>query len=108
MADNNFDVKETVNRNIEKHQFPAFSNHRSLIGWCTMNYPKVLVNPIYVPKPEHKQRDYDLEHLFQAKPPKDREKLDFVKPFTAASEDPRDKDKPSTLTLTTTKHSTKA
>jgi len=56
MAENNFDIKETVNRNIEKHQFPQFSNHRSLIGWCSMNYPKVLVNPIYVPKPDHKER----------------------------------------------------
>lgn len=73
-----------------------------------MNYPKVLVNPIYVPKPEHKHRDYDLEHLFQAKPPKEREKLEFVKPFTGAAEDPQNKDKPSTLTLTTTKHNVKA
>lgn len=60
MTDSNFDIKETVNRNIEKHQFPSFSNHRSLIGWCSMNYPKVLVNPIYVPKPDHKDREYDL------------------------------------------------
>jgi F-box/leucine-rich repeat protein 2/20 len=50
MTSKNFNIKETVHKNIEKNQFPSFSNHRSLVGWCTMNYPKVLVNPIYLQK----------------------------------------------------------
>ena len=50
MANKNFNIKETVDRNIEKHQFPSFTNHRSLVGWCSMNYPKVLVNPVYLQK----------------------------------------------------------
>lgn len=50
MTSKNFSIKETVHKNIEKNQFPSFSNHRSLVGWCSMNYPKVLVNPIYLQK----------------------------------------------------------
>lgn len=50
MTSKNFNIKETVHKNIENHQFPSFSNHRSLVGWCSMNYPKVLVNPIYLQK----------------------------------------------------------
>jgi len=46
----NFNIQETVHRNVEKNQFPSFTNHRSLIGWCSMNYPKVLQNPIYIQK----------------------------------------------------------
>lgn len=46
----NFSIKETVNKNIEKNQFPSFSNYRSMVGWCSMNYPKNLVNPIYMDK----------------------------------------------------------
>lgn len=30
--DKQFSITETVNRNIEKHQFPHFRNHRSLVG----------------------------------------------------------------------------
>lgn len=43
--DKTFSIRETVNKNIERVQFPSFNNHRSLIGWCGMNYPKVLMNP---------------------------------------------------------------
>lgn len=50
MTSKNFDIKETVNKNIEKNQFPSFANHRSMVGWCNMNYPKTLVNPIYIEK----------------------------------------------------------
>ena len=28
----NFSISETVNKNIEQHQFPSFRNHKSLIG----------------------------------------------------------------------------
>jgi F-box/leucine-rich repeat protein 2/20 len=52
MSEGKFDIKETVHKNLENKQFPAFTNHRSLIGWCSMNYPKVLVNPIYIHKPD--------------------------------------------------------
>lgn len=27
-----FSIKETVNKNIERVQFPSFNNHRTLIG----------------------------------------------------------------------------
>ena len=27
-----YSIPETVNRNIEKYQFPAFNNHKTLIG----------------------------------------------------------------------------
>lgn len=50
LMNKNFNIQETVHRNIEKNQFPSFSNHRSLVGWCSMNYPKVLQNPIYAQK----------------------------------------------------------
>ncbi len=30
--DKKFSIKETVNKNIEKVQFPSFNNHRTLIG----------------------------------------------------------------------------
>jgi len=50
MTSKNFSIKETVNKNIEKNQFPSFSNYRSMVGWCEMNYPKTLVNPIYMDK----------------------------------------------------------
>lgn len=29
---NEFSIKATVNRNIEKHQYPYFHAHRSLLG----------------------------------------------------------------------------
>lgn len=50
-----------------------------------MNYPKVLVNPIYKTKPDHKEREYDLDHIFQEKQPQDRDKVEFTKPFTKLS-----------------------
>lgn len=50
MNSKDFNIKETVNKNIEKNQFPSFANHRSMVGWCSMNYPKTLVNPIYIDK----------------------------------------------------------
>ena len=63
--DKNFSIKETVNKNIERVQFPAFNNHRSLIGWCGMNYPKVLMNPAYMAKPKLKEEIKDLDYIFQ-------------------------------------------
>lgn len=84
MTSNNFNIKETVNKNIEKNQFPSFANHRSMVGWCSMNYPKTLVNPIYIEKetgvPDEKK--YELGSIFQKKNPIDREKTEFVKPLS--------------------------
>lgn len=102
-----FNIQETVNRNIQKNQHKPFYNHRSLIGWCSMNYPKVLVNPIYTNKPEHKERQYDLDHIFQEKQPKDRDKVQFTKPFTRLTEDVEHPYQKSSLTLAATKHDTK-
>ena len=31
-------VLNALNRNVEKHQFPNFQKHPTLIGWCSMNY----------------------------------------------------------------------
>ncbi len=83
----NFNIQETVHRNIEKNQFPSFANHRSLVGWCSMNYPKVLQNPIYMQKDTSDKPKYELETLFQEKNPTDRNKNEFVKPFRANSEE---------------------
>ena len=106
--DSDFNIQETVNRNIEKNQFKSFYNHRSLVGWCSMNYPKVLVNPIYSTKPD-KDRNYDLDNIFQEKQPRDRDKLDFTKPFKKiAGEDVEQPYQKSSLTLATTKHETRA
>ena len=97
MASRNFNIKETVNKNIEKNQFPSFSNHRSMVGWCSMNYPKTLVNPIYLDKetgvPDSKK--YDLDYMFQMKNPTDREKMEFVKPLSNLEPKTEDKDKDS-------------
>lgn len=76
----NFNIQETVHRNIEKNQFPSFANHRSLVGWCSMNYPKVMTNPIYMQKDagdklnEKREEKYELESIFQMKPPNERGK----------------------------------
>ena len=84
MTSKNFNIKETVHKNIENHQFPSFSNHRSLVGWCSMNYPKVLVNPIYLQKDEiAADNKYELETLFQMKNPIERTKNEFIKPFSS-------------------------
>lgn len=116
MAGRNFNVKETVNKNIEKNQFPAFSNHRSMVGWCSMNYPKTLINPIYIDKdtlPE--DRKFDLDYMFQKKNPTDRDKVEFVRPLSNLEGKGEDKEggvaesaKVSSMTLATTKHSVKA
>ena len=45
-AEKNFNMAETVHRTLENTQFPNYKNHKSLIGWCSMNYPKVLQNPL--------------------------------------------------------------
>lgn len=84
MTSKNFDIKETVNKNIEKNQFPSFANHRSMVGWCNMNYPKTLVNPIYIEKETNvpDQKKYDLNSIFQKKNPTDREKIEFIKPLS--------------------------
>ncbi len=71
----NFNIQETVHRNIEKNQFPSFANHRSLVGWCSMNYPKVLQNPIYIQKDTSTEtQKYDIDSLFQQKNPVERAK----------------------------------
>lgn len=74
MNSKDFNIKETVNKNIEKNQFPSFANHRSMVGWCSMNYPKTLVNPIYIDKdtgvPDEKK--FELNSIFQKKNPIDR------------------------------------
>ena len=81
----NFNIQETVHRNVEKNQFPSFANHRSLIGWCSMNYPKVLQNPIYMQKDNSEQQaKYELNSLFQQKNPVDRGRNEFIKPFTGS------------------------
>lgn len=73
----NFSIKETVNKNIEKNQFPSFANHRSMVGWCSMNYPKTLVNPIYIDKEPDvpNEKKHELDSIFQKKNPIDREKV---------------------------------
>ena len=61
---NQFSIKETVNKNIEKNQFPSFQNHKTLIGWSSMNYPKVLINPALKLPPAPKPPIEDLDFLY--------------------------------------------
>ena len=109
----NFNIQETVHKNIEKNQFPSFANHRSLVGWCSMNYPKVLQNPIYMQKEASDKPKYELESLFQQKNPIDRGRSEFVKPFSEGAESLNDEKgvnidcKTSAFTLATTKHDQK-
>lgn len=112
MSSKNFSIKETVNKNIEKNQFPSFTNYRSMAGWCSMNYPKTLVNPIYMDKevgvPDEKK--YDLNYLFQKKNPLEREKAEFIKPFSTLekkSEQGANFTKNTSMTLATTPHELK-
>ncbi|EGR27769.1 hypothetical protein IMG5_189420 [Ichthyophthirius multifiliis] len=78
----NFSISETVNRNIEKHQFPSFRNHKSLIGWCSMNYPRVLKNPLYMPTPQPREDPTHLDYLYQVRMKQDIEtKFIIKKPF---------------------------
>lgn len=109
----NFNIQETVHRNVEKNQFPSFTNHRSLIGWCSMNYPKVLQNPIYIQKDTSTEtQKYELDSLFQQKNPVERTRNEFVKPFTGVQDRTEEKGahpdtKTSCFTLATTKHDNK-
>jgi hypothetical protein len=109
----NFNIQETVHRNIEKNQFPSFTNHRSLIGWCSMNYPKVLQNPIYIQKDTSTEtQKYDIDSLFQQKNPVDRTKNEFIKPFSSLADKVDEKGvhtdtKTSCFTLATSKHDNK-
>lgn len=66
-----------MNKNIEKNQFPSFANYRSMIGWCEMNYPKTLINPIFIEKESNMadEKKYDLNSMFQKKNPIEREKI---------------------------------
>ena len=40
-------IAEAVNKNIERHQFPNFQNHKTLMGWSSMNYSSKLKNTIF-------------------------------------------------------------
>jgi hypothetical protein len=94
-----------------------------MVGWCNMNYPKTLVNPIYIAKetgvPDEKK--YDLDSLFQKKNPTEREKVEFVKPLSNLDVKGEEKEgekgehptepkasKTSSMTLATTSHATRA
>ncbi|CAK85793.1 unnamed protein product (macronuclear) [Paramecium tetraurelia] len=79
--DKEFSIKETVNKNIERVQFPAFNQHSSLLGWCSMNYPRVLQNPQFMPKPKPKEYDDNLDFLYQ-KRKKEQQNNQLIKPFT--------------------------
>ncbi|KRX05466.1 hypothetical protein PPERSA_04503 [Pseudocohnilembus persalinus] len=91
--DKQYSIKETVDRNIEKNQFPHYRNHKSLIGWCTMNYPKVLQNPKLIPKPQPRGDDYydrkqdELKYLYQKRTFEMRQgtNFDYKKPFQTFS-----------------------
>lgn len=108
-----FSIKETVNRNIETHQFPSFHSHRSLIGWCSMNYSKVLTNPQYRLPPRNLSGPKKLENLYQIKNAPLQE-ISIKKPFSnlAENKDPIPNEgigrpppgfKPTNFALTTTK-----
>lgn len=45
-------MSEALNKNMEKNIFPYWRNHASLKGWCSMNYPSILSNPIIRKKQE--------------------------------------------------------
>lgn len=47
-----FSIKETVNRNIEKHQFPHYKNHNSLIGKFS-NYYIIYIFSNIIIRPEY-------------------------------------------------------
>ncbi|KAL4449212.1 hypothetical protein ABPG74_015594 [Tetrahymena malaccensis] len=110
-----FSITETVNKNVENHQFPSFRNHKSLVGWCTMNYPRVLKNPLFMPKPLPKEDPTHLDYLYQLKMRQDAEqKFILKKPFQNLQKIqkpileekvgvPPDGYKNSTLSLTTSK-----
>ena len=109
----NFNIQETVNRNVQKNQFPSFANHRSLVGWCSMNYPKVLQNPTYIQKDSSTQtKKFDIDSMFQQKNPIERSKNEFIKPFTSNEQKVEQKGvhtdtKTSCFTLATSKHDNK-
>lgn len=42
----NFSIRETVNKNIERVQFPAFNNHRSLIGTYSNKLSRLVWNEL--------------------------------------------------------------
>ncbi|KAM3131451.1 hypothetical protein pb186bvf_016381 [Paramecium bursaria] len=75
-----FSIRETINKNIEKVQLPHFNQHNSLIGWSSMNYPKVLLNPQFMPKPKPKVYDDNLDFLYQQE--RREQQIQLVKPFT--------------------------
>jgi len=67
-------IQKTVNQNIEKNQTPYWRAHNTMrgkflffdslikLGWCKMNYPRVLINPRLMPKPDkiHPDKNYLL------------------------------------------------
>eukprot|EP01017_Pseudomicrothorax_dubius_P015197 TRINITY_DN17617_c0_g1_i1.p1 TRINITY_DN17617_c0_g1~~TRINITY_DN17617_c0_g1_i1.p1 ORF type:complete len:536 (-),score=94.79 TRINITY_DN17617_c0_g1_i1:125-1732(-) len=63
-------IAETVHRSIEAHQIPHWREHRSLIGWCSMNYPSVLVNHRYMARNEPNREGLreDMNALYQKRP----------------------------------------
>ena len=46
-------MREALNKNIDKHISTSWRAHRSLHGWCSMNYPATLSNPMLKRKPGH-------------------------------------------------------
>ena len=52
-----------------------------MLGWCGMNYPKVLMNPQYMARPKPKEPIENLDNIFQNRI-KERQNQNLVKPFT--------------------------
>lgn len=44
-------MREALNKNIDKHVASSWRAHRSLHGWCSMNYPSTLSNPMLKRRP---------------------------------------------------------
>lgn len=47
-------MKESLNKNIDKHLASRWRGHDSLKGWCSMNYPSTLSNPMLKRKPNYR------------------------------------------------------
>jgi len=41
----------SLNRCVQENMTPYWRNHQSLKGWCSMNYPTVLQNPLLKKRP---------------------------------------------------------
>ena len=91
-----------------------------MVGWCEMNYPKVLVNPIYLNKDQSipDEKKFDIDTMFQKKNPIERERVQFNKPFSTYEPKVEEKEgvptipqgstKVSSFTLATVSHDQKA